>query len=194
MDSCLKRLKHEDSYDLAVGGSRHHILNSRSYSPSELFCFDPRERIAGYQPVMFIRKDYALKSRIHEITRNAFESGLFAKWSRDSQRKRERIFSEEENLSVTLEDYYVALIMILGIGLSAATLIFFWEHFVQQQVQKKPRSPWTCLRNTLDGHRHYLTDIPENLQNGLSIKDFIVSNRTYYWDIITLLWDFLWCN
>lgn len=83
-------MKHDDNANLAVGGSRKHILNSRSYLPSKLFCFGRDESITGYQPAILMGKKFQRRQKIDEIIQRAFEGGLFFKWEKDTQRKRKR--------------------------------------------------------------------------------------------------------
>lgn len=177
----MKDLKHDDNDDLAVGGSRQHILNSLSYSPSKLYCFSLNEHIVSYQPALLMRTDFILRTRIDRMIQNAFECGLFLKWDRDSQRKKERIIPFEPSYIATLQQYSFALILILGSGLTISSLIFFTELFIQRQVERNPHSAWSCSRRVIDGHRDFFIYLPEKLQvNEFTIGDYIKATRDHY--------------
>lgn len=165
IDRCLDQLKHAGNENLAVGGSRQRILNSRSYSPLKIFCFDRYESIASYQPALLMRKDFVLRQRIDELIQNAFEGGLFVKWDRDSQRKKEHIFRYEAPLEITMEEFYVAY-FIFGSGLAVSFLSFTLEHLIQWRFRhtQKPRLPaWTFYQTVVDGRRNFFTNLPERL-------------------------------
>lgn len=147
-----------------MGGSRQHILNSPSYSPSKVFCFDRDEGIAGYQPVLLMRKDFPLRKRIDEIIRNAFESGLFEKWDQDSSIKaRQDPF--EAGTALTLEQYAVFLVIVYIIGCILSTLSLIAEFIVERNVGQDRRFRiWIYLQYLFDGKRHYWNDLPDKLQ------------------------------
>lgn len=162
-------MKHEDNYDVAVGGSRQRILNSHSYTPNEIFCFDRDQSIASYHPALLMRKNFPMKSRINQIIRDAFESGLFVKWNLDSQRKKERVISYEQPPQLSLEQCSFALVIVLCIGLILSIVAFFAELIVKWQVQKRPHFPWSYLEYIFCGHRHCFTNLPEKLQRNRRI-------------------------
>lgn len=159
-------MKHENNSDLAVGGSRQHILNSRSFSPSKIFCFDENERIAGYQPMLLMRMHLPLKSNIDKIIRNAFESGLFVKWDRDSQRKKERIipFQMEDPITMSLFQKHIFTFVP---GLAYAILVLIVELFIEHMKRINPQQKvWTIIERAMDGKRNYFTNLPEKLMQG----------------------------
>lgn len=115
------------------------------------------------------------------MIQNAFECGLFLKWDRDSQRKKERIIPFEPSYIATLQQYSFALILILGSGLTISSLIFFTELFIQRQVERNPHSAWSCSRRVIDGHRDFFIYLPEKLQvNEFTIGDYIKATRDHY--------------
>lgn len=148
---------------MAFGGSRQRILNSRSHSSSKIFCFNQDENIASYQSTLIMRKDFALRQRIDDIIRNAFESGLFVKWGRDSQRKKQRIDSFEPEYALTLEQYAVFLVVIYSIGCILAILSFMSEITIQRKLKKHYRSQiWMYFERFFDGNRYYLKNLLDN--------------------------------
>lgn len=164
IDNCLEHLTHDDSSDLAVGGSRKYILNSPSYSPQKIFCFDSDESIASYLMVLSMRKDFALKSKVDEIIRNAFEGGLFVKWDRETRRKTEPIRPYEPKLELTLKECaFVCFICLFGYILS--NLTFICEIIIYRKIKKNGQSPvWKYLEQFFDGNRNYFRNLPENLK------------------------------
>lgn len=164
VDGCLENLKRDDNDCLAVGGSRQRILNSRSYSPSKMFCFDQDKSIASYQSALIIRTDFALRQKIDDIIRNAFEGGLFVKWNRDSQRKKKRIDPFEPEYALTLEQYAVFLVVIYSIGCILAIFSFLFEVIIQQKMKQSNRTHiWIYFEQFFDGNRHYLTNLSQKL-------------------------------
>ncbi|XP_055309007.1 uncharacterized protein LOC129572917 [Sitodiplosis mosellana] len=164
IDHCLDHLKHDDNELLAIGGSRQRILNSQSYSPAGIFCFD-RESIASFQPAMLMRKDFALKRKIDEIIRNAFESGLFVKWDRDSQRKKERVIPFEPSVVLSVENIAMPLVFAIGVGSLMATAAFYCEILISRKIKENaPSRHWVYLEQFFDGERHYLKNMTEKLQ------------------------------
>lgn len=162
-DRCLNQLKHDDY--LAVGGSRQRILNSRSYSPSKIFCFDQKESIAVYQQALFVRKDFALRRKVDKIIRRAFEGGLVLKWDRDSQRKKEHIIPYVPPPQFTLEEYAVAFVFIIGVGSFMSTSAFVCEIIINRKMNQMNRSRyWKYLEHFFDGKRHYLKNITDRLR------------------------------
>lgn len=148
---------------MAVGGSRQHIFNSRSFSPSKIFCFNENEHIAGYQPVLWMRKHFPLKKNIDKYIRNAFESGLFVKWDRDSQRKKERIvpFQMDDPITMTL---FRKHIFTFGPGWTLAVMALIGELFVEHMKRITGQHKiWTFFERALDGRRNYFTNLPEKL-------------------------------
>lgn len=87
--------------------------------PSKIVCFNRSERIAGYQRRLLMRMDFPLTTRINQIIQNAFESELLAKGDRDNQRKKEFVSKP----ALKLEQYSVALVIVLGIGFTGASVI-----------------------------------------------------------------------
>lgn len=174
----MQHLRHDDNSDLAVGGSRQHILNSPFYSSSKIFCFNEQEHIVSYQPTLFMRSNFVLKSQIDTIIRNAFESGLLEKWERDIQRKKKRLIPFQVPLQVKLQHYYVGLVTIFGSGIVFSSITFLTEIFVAYQSKKTRSSPWTYLEMFFNGHRNFFTHLPEKLQrNQLTLQQFIGINK-----------------
>lgn len=163
IDSCLEYLAHDSN--LAVGGSRQHILKSFSYSPRKIFCFDPSENIASYQPALLMRKDSPLKSRFNKVIRNAFEGGLFVKWNRDIQRKKKHSPPQEDIPTEILMEHLSGVIIwayVFGCLMSFATFICEKIIFLKVKSSNRPRA-WIYLEHFVDGERHYLKDLPNKL-------------------------------
>lgn len=156
----MNDLKHDDNYDLAVGGSRQYILNSNSYSPSGIFCFDSDENIASFQPRLLIRKDFAKKMKVNEIVQNAFEGGLVVKWSNDILRRRKPIIPPEPPIGITLKFFSPVLIFVLLMGSIMSTASFLCERIIHHKLKQCPQSwIWLRLEEFFDGERHYLRNI-----------------------------------
>lgn len=162
IDICLEHLKQDDNIDLAVGGSRQRILNSPSYLSTEIFCFAADESIASYQPRLLFRKYFTLKSRVDQLIRNAFESGMFIKWDRENRKRPERITEYEPPLEIRLEHWtgFLTLFFLTGNILSICT--FFAERLIWSQRKLNPQSSrWKKIESFFDGKRHYFRDLSE---------------------------------
>ena len=160
IDRCLDHLKYDDNQEFAIGGSRQRILNSRSYSPEQIYCFKEDENIASYQPALLTRKGFALTEEIDKIIRNAFEGGLFVKWDRDNQRRKERKISFTPKLTLTLQEMAVLFVFILMCGWILSISIFLNERFIHEKMQQtNPSRIWTFLEQMVDGRRHYFKNL-----------------------------------
>lgn len=156
----MEHLKHDDNDDLAIGGSRQRILNSRVYSSQEIFCFDSAENIASYQPRIFISNNFPWKSRIDQIIQNAFESGLFVKWNRKSQKPPEIIEEFEPPMEITLEQATPLFVLFYSTALGLSVLSFFAECYIFRKRKQNPTSQkWKVLESFFDGKRHHLKDL-----------------------------------
>lgn len=163
---------------MAVGGSRQRILNSRSYSPYKIFCFDPNERIVGYQPVLFMQKNFPLKSKVDEVIRNTFEGGLFQKWDRDSQRKKELLRPYEPKLELSMREYSFLFYVIFNVGVLLSTLSLICEIITYRKINQSARlSVWKYLGHFFDGNRHYFKNIPEKLKQNAKWNDIISDEK-----------------
>lgn len=170
IDHCLNQLAHDENTDLAVGGSRQHILNSHQYSMSNLFCFSRNENIASYPSVLLMRKDFAFKSRIDHIIQNAFEGGLFVKWNRDSQRKMKRKIYPDSSPELTLKEYGI-LFSIFALGWSLSALVFICEYFIQNKLKESNTSEiWKFLDRFIDAKRYYFKNLPEKMEQIIAMK------------------------
>lgn len=159
INNCLEHLEHDDNYDMAVGGSRQYILNSRFHSPWKMFCFNSDQSIVNFQPRLMMRVDILLQSKIDRIIQNAFESGLFTKWNRDSQRKKEHVFPIGPPLTLNLEQYSFALITVYGSGVIISILALCFEFIIQWNMMRPHRWwIWMYLQQFFDGQRHYFKD------------------------------------
>lgn len=170
IDHCLNHLAYDENADLAVGGSRQHILNTRQYSMSNLFCFSRDENIASYPSVLLMRKDFAFRSRIDYMIQNAFEGGLFVKWNRDSQRKMKRKFYLDTKPELTLKEYGI-LFSIFALGWSLSILVFICEYFIQNKLKETNTSEiWRFLDRFIDAKRYYFKNLPEKMEQMIAKK------------------------
>lgn len=179
IDSCLEQLNLDDNYNLAIAAPRQQILNSHFFSSLDMFCLNRNEKITSYQPVLMIPKDNQLKSRIDEITRNAFEAGLLDKWKRESQRKKKQensFFETEPGLRLSNVG---AIFFVCGGGYIVAITAFVCETFIHYKVKQKGRFWfWTYLEHFVDGHRHYFRSLPERLMKSFQRKSINISKKT----------------
>lgn len=161
----MDRLNHKENDKLAVGGPRQHIINCPQYSPSKIYCFNNQEQIAGFQPAIRINKNLQFKSKIDEITKKLFEAGFFAKWTKDSQRKRKHEMPYAVPLEMQVIHLYFPLIFVISIGSVLGILTFIGESLVYRQINQHNRHRiWTILEKILDGHRYCFNEWPKKLE------------------------------
>lgn len=154
----------DNNFNLAIGNSRQRILNSPIYSQSKIFCFNRSENIASYQPALFMQKTFQMNRRFDKIIRNAFESGLIVKWSRDSQRKKEREIQPEIIESILLKEMAFLYILLLFPGSFISILSFLCELIIHWKMRQSDSSrTWKYFEQFFDGKRHYLRNLPEKL-------------------------------
>lgn len=153
-------MKSDENWNLAVGGSRQRILNSNSYTPAKIFCFSRDESIVGYQPAIFIRKNLGLMEKINEIIQNAFENGLFVKWDRLSQKKKELILPFEPKLALGLRETAPTFLLAMFGGTILSILGLCGEIFVHRKMNQNQRaSIWKYFEQFFDGKRHYFKNM-----------------------------------
>lgn len=160
LDRCLQHLKHDDNYDLAIGGSRQRIFNSPNYSSEEIFCFDGAERIAGYQPRLLLSNNFVGRSRVDQIIQNAFESGLFIKWDRENRKPIKHVEEYEPPFEITLQQAAPILALYLPIAMGMSIVTFLLERFIFWKRKQNPESQkWKLLESFFDGERHYFKNL-----------------------------------
>lgn len=141
---------------LAVCGSRQHILNSKSYSPSKIYCFEPSEMVTSYSIIFLMRNDFILSPKINEIVQRLFESGVIGHWSQLSKRKRKPELPYIIPLKLTKEHMYFAMIFIMSMGSFLAILILIQEIYVSRKMKQANKSRyWTYLEWILDDECHF---------------------------------------
>lgn len=98
------------------------------------------------------------------MIQSAFEGGLFVKWDRESQRKKEHIIPYEPRRELTLENFGIAYVFVFFVGTFLATASFYCEIHINRKLQANPLSKnWLLLEQFFDGKRHYFKNLSENL-------------------------------
>lgn len=156
MKTCLKRLLSLRDPKIAVAGSRKNIENNQLYSPSKIYCFDKSESINSYQVSLFVTNGLDILKKIDEIIRHLFEAGLFVKWNRDSQRRREYEVQYVPPIEMTFEHISFNFYLVMTWGSLLSTLVFIFELIVHRMVlQRKQSKFWIYLDHHLTGIRYY---------------------------------------
>lgn len=165
IDKCLNYLKRDENDDLAVGGSRQHILNCPEYTPSKIYCFKYRDNVANYQPSLLIRKGFHLKSRIDQIVRRLFEAGIFEKWAQDCKRRRKYEIPYIAPIEMQLIHIYFPLIFLMLLAPMVSISTFIAELITANQMKKENNFRiWEYFEQFFSGHRYYFLDWPRRLQ------------------------------
>lgn len=155
----MNKLKRDENNNLAVGGSRQHILNCHEYTPSKIYCFKYKENISNYQPSLLIRKNSRSKADINRIIRRLFEAGILDKWKRDCQREKNEIFPIIP-LEMQLEHLYLGLIFVLGIGSCLSIITFIAELITSAKInQEHSHRFWSYLEQFLSAQRYYFNNL-----------------------------------
>lgn len=93
-----------------------------------------------------MRNEFSLKSCVEEFIQSAFESGLFIKWDRESQRKKKLIDPYEPEPVILLYDLLGIYISLLAVGYSISILTFFCEILIHKKMmQPRRRKIWRYL-------------------------------------------------
>lgn len=131
--------------------------------------------------MLLMNRKFGLKRRVDEIIRNAFEGGLFVKWNRDSQRKKEHLIPFEPKPQLTLTEYGFFLIM-CGIGWFCSILAFLVELFIQRKLKQNSKSRfWIFSQRLVDSRRYYFKNIPEKLMaSNLNRNLVAIDNFNHY--------------
>lgn len=154
-DACLNYLKRYENYDMAIGGTRLHILASSHYSPDDIFCFDESESLLTYQVALLLKNGSNFEIDINRIIRNSFEAGLFSKWESANLKVKHRT-GDDQPLQMTMENLLMPLIFVLGIGLPAACLVFLSELVIFRKVKQRNSSQiWHLLHQMCDAERKF---------------------------------------
>lgn len=112
-----------------------------------------------------MRSDLEFINEINRYMRYLMESGIIVHWNRINQRKRVPELREPPPLHLTVEDLGCGFLFTIGLGLTAAIIIFFAEVFVANRKAKRDGSrKWTYLEWIFDGKRHFMINLPETLQ------------------------------
>lgn len=107
---------------------------------------------------MHIRQNHQLFHRIEEVASRSFESGLFVKWTADTQARLGSNRGSQANRDETrfrVGDL-AGVIIICTCLMLTAILIFILEHIVHRmKTQRNPRRIWITLDKLIDGERQY---------------------------------------
>lgn len=164
MNDCLNRLKLKENINLAVGGSRQHILNSKTYSPSEIFCFEPTERVENYGISFLMRDDFYLLTDVNRIIQNLIENGLIVKWQKDSQRRSNQDIPYVQPSELQLKHINSAN-FVLALGFLLALSVICFECLISWRMKVEcPSRRWIYCEILIDGKRHLFKNLPERLQ------------------------------
>lgn len=177
INDCIEQLLNNNyKDDLAVGGSRQNILNSPSYSPSKIYCFDRLENIRSYSIALYMQKRFYLKEKVNDIITELFKGGLLEKWDKQSQMRRKYEVAYTIPLRLPVTHIMVPIVFVLGVGSFMSISTFIVEIYVFWKIEHSKHKIWIYLEQFFDGQRHYLKNVPERLQE---LKKHSIS-ETYY--------------
>lgn len=163
IDDCLENLLHTDYIDLAVGGSRRHILSSQAYSPSKIYCFDQSQSIQSYSTALYMPTVFDLRLKIDKIIQKLLEGGLFVKWNKDSILRRKFEIPDSQPLGMTFEDISTPFIFLFIIGSVISMSSFICELIIFRKMKQHNRHViWIYLEQFFDGRRHYFKNLMES--------------------------------
>lgn len=163
IDKCLEQLTLDDSYNLAVGVSRTHVMSTSFFTKHQVFCFDRSQNIANYTISLAIRNDHGLLATFDKIIREVLEGGLNVKWQRENRKyfppdTTGIPFDSAEALGMDHLSILIYFVYIPGMFLAGAT--FFLERKIFKEIRRaqtaRKRKFWLLLAKFCDGRRHYL--------------------------------------
>lgn len=162
IDDCLARLVDDDH--LAVIASKRHAMANHRIPNWLIYCFDNQDRILGYPVSMFMpNDDYQLHESVNKFVQFAVETGLFVKWTKDSQSpfKQSKQPANTKFLThqLTIEQFFT------GLAFYAVFTTFSIGAFVAEQIVKRfVRQPnagrfWRIAEMLIDGDRHFMIPV-----------------------------------
>lgn len=164
VDECLNNLSEVRNSDLAVGGSRQHILDV--YSPSNHYCFDRSQRIINYHISMRTSDSFKSTPKINGIIRRLIEGGFVVRWQRDFSSKIKNRMIPTSSTEASMESLAFLFCFLYVLGMFLATLSFLAEKIIARKVAKKQKHwIWIHLERFFDGERYYLMDLPSQQQH-----------------------------
>lgn len=111
-----------------------------------------------------MRQDFDLQPKIYDIVQKLFEAGLFVKWNTDSQRWKRYEISDDPVIQLTVADIAFGLFFFTFIGSLMSIATFVCERIIFLKMkQRNKHTVWIYLEQFVDGHRHYLNNLPEKL-------------------------------
>lgn len=115
---------------------------------------------------MYMRKDFYWKDKVNTIVQQLVEAGLFVKWQRDSQlHGKYEIPYAAQPIRLPISHASAALVFLIGVGSLMSISTFIVEQFVFWKMKQPNKLKiWMYLEQFVDGHRHYLKNVPERLQ------------------------------
>lgn len=167
MNHCLRELKRDENYDLAVGGFSQHLRYLPQFSATDIFCFDKSESLISYPISLIVKVEQ--KTIIDTVIRRLLEFGIIRKLKVDIQRMKKvhgEIAEDAVPSTLRFEHVYCVFVTTYGIGISFSILIWLFELFVDKRL-RSPRAHrfWYFIERCIDGQRHYFKNLPERLRN-----------------------------
>lgn len=156
----------ENGNNLAIGGSRQHILNNEIFSPVNIHCFNQTESLGTYPIAFLMRTDFDFKDEINQIIRNILEGGLIDQWNQTLTKNVDLVIPYEPITQLKMEYFYGTLTFSIGLGTFVALLAFITEHFAYT-VSKMDNRPWIFMfiERFIDTQRYFFINQAERQQN-----------------------------
>lgn len=141
----------------AVAVMRKHAMNCPTVAKEDIFCFDRSQNIQDIGISMMVRPQFELLPKMNRMLRYSMESGLFAKWERESGGA---IYGTGSNVfeynRITWKHFVGALIHLCA-GLMAGLIVFCLEKIIYRFARVFHHSKfWRVTERLIDGHRYEL--------------------------------------
>lgn len=158
----MRSLLIDNGRNVAIGGSRHHILNSEIFAPVNIYCFKQTESLGTYPIAFLMRTDFQFRNEINQIIRNILEGGFIAQWNRTLSKNVEQAIPYEQIAQLKMEYFAGMVVFSIGLGTFLAVLTFITELFVYT-LSKMDNKPWIFMfiERFIDTERYFFINQAE---------------------------------
>lgn len=156
IDTCLSELRSSEGIALAI--SRKHITNSPLFSTETIYCFSREQNIQTIPISFLMGPHFELLPRINQYLRMFMESGLLAKWERDSTANVQAFGANSYTFDRIILHHFVGSFTMWICGCILAALVLLIEIIIHRTLQHSKRriirSISLIIAKLIDGRRY----------------------------------------
>lgn len=141
----------------AVAVARRRAFNCPTVAKEAIYCFDKSQNIRNIGISLVTRPRFELLSEVNRLLRYLVESGLFAKWERDSSSTVYKDSSDAFEYNRITWKHFGGGMIYLCLGLFSGTMLFGMEIVIHRCARSHRRSKfWKVTDRLIDGRRYEL--------------------------------------